>query len=379
MARARTREPDPPTQLRGLRQALRAEGLPRAALLKGEEHYFIDRALEELGSAAAAQGLEICRHDAGDPEFVLPALLDDLGAQPLFASARCVVVRGADPLLKKDGSKASVLTRTALAFLESDRTGSLVICGKSIRADHALAKAIRSAGGPLFSSRKLWDSPPPWDPDPRKSELAQWVSARATELGLRLSADDAAYLAAATGNDLAAIDTQLEKVRRGGRESLRELVGWNSGGTPWKASDELLGGDVGRGIAALEALFRAGFHSSRDGRTEVNPAALSAILLASLRSKARQGLAGARALGAGASPVEAAEAAGVSAQPNARAQFQSLVTVRGPRRWLSVYRDVLVLERKSRTGAALDVNDFYSLAMRWRAKGRDAATARGRR
>ena len=52
--------------------------------------------------------------------------------------------------------------------------------------------------------RKLWDSPPPWDPDPRKSELALWVRARSGDLGVCLTPDDAAYVAAATGNDLAA-------------------------------------------------------------------------------------------------------------------------------------------------------------------------------
>lgn len=372
MAKARTREADPPTQLRSLVDGLGAQGLPRVALLRGEERYFVERGVEALIEAAGKSGLELCRHDAQDPEFEPAALLDDMGGNPMFASARCILVRNVDAgragegLLKKQGSKPSPFTRLALSFIESQREGCLIITGRSIRADHAIAKAIKSAGAPLLSLRKLWDTPPPWSPDPRKVELALWVGTRSRELGLRLSPDDCAYLAAATGNDLAAIDTQLEKLRQGGPQKLREIVGWNSGGTPWKAADELMGGDVARGIAALESLFRAGFHSDRDGKTEVNPAALAAIVLGTLRSKARQALCGARALSAGKSLDRAADEAGVGKQKLARDSFAAQLALRGGEAWEAIYRDVLELERKSRSGAEIDVNDFIPLALRWR-------------
>lgn len=385
---ARTREPDPPNQLRALARSLEQDGLPRAALLRGEERYFVERGIELLLGLARTQGLEVCRHDVADPEFELPRLLDDLGATPMFASARLVLVRNADAarrgdsILKKQGTKASPFTRAAQSFLSAGREGCLVVSGRTIRADHALAKTIAGLGAPVLSCRKLWDTPPPWDPDPRRVELAQWVGARATELGLRLSPDDCAYLAMATGNDLAAIDTQLEKVRRGGRDSLRQVVGWQSGGTPWKAADDLLCGDVGRGIAALEALFRAGFHSDRDGKTEKSPAALAAIVLSTARSKARQALRGARSLARGASLDQAAAEAGVSKQKLARESFVQLAQLRGAGAWERVYRDLLETERRSRTGSELRSDDFFRLALRWRveARGRGAgADPRGQR
>jgi DNA polymerase III delta subunit len=385
MAKARNRDPDPPVQLRTLAQRLKTEGLPGAALLRGEERYFVERGLEMLMAAATDSGLELCRHDAQDPEFEAASLLDDLAANPMFASARCIVVRNVDAgragegLLKKVGSKPSPFTRLALSFMETQGDGCLILTGRSIRADHALAKAIKAAGAPLLSLRKLWDTPPPWSPDPRKVELALWVGTRSAELGLRLSPDDCAYLAAATGNDLAAIDTQLEKLRQGGPAKLREVVGWSSGGTPWKTADELLGGDLARGIAAVESLFRSGFHSDRDGKTEVNPAALGAIVLGTLRNKARQGMIGARAMAGGATPDRAAEEAGVSAQKMAREAFQAQLTLRGAAQWERVYRDVLDLERKSRTGAEVDVNDFVPLALRWQVRRTRSPQSRGGR
>ena len=53
MAASRTREPAPPIQLAALAKDLAAEGPPRAALAKGEERYFVDRAIELLSRAAA--------------------------------------------------------------------------------------------------------------------------------------------------------------------------------------------------------------------------------------------------------------------------------------------------------------------------------------
>ena len=372
MAKARTREPDPPTQLRGLKQEL-SKGLPRAVLMKGEEPYFRERGIDLAVAAGRDAGLELCRHDVSDPEFSLPRLLDDLGASPMFASARCIVVRSVDAsrngksLLAKDGRKDSALVRAIASFVGGGREGCLVLGARTLRADHPVAKAVKAAGGVLVSCRKLWDSPPPWDPDPRKSELAQWAGQRASELGVRLSVDEATYVALATGNDLAAIDTQLEKVRRGGREQLRAIVGWSSGGTPWKAADELLSGQISKGLSAIEALFRAGFHSDRDGKTEVDPRAIGAILLGSLRNKARQGLIASRAVAQGAPFDQAAEEAGVNGKP-AREALARELGLRTPRGWERIYGDVLELERKSRTGAEVTVDDFIPLALRWRSE-----------
>ncbi len=382
MAAARKKELDPPTQLRDLIQRLQSQGLPRGALLRGEERYFIERGVEALVKGAVKQKLDVCKHDVSDPEFSLPKLLDDLVSSPMFASASCVLVRNADAsrpgsgsILAKEGSKASPFTRSAISFLESGREGCLILTGRSIRADHAIAKAMKAMEAPILSCRKLWDTPPAWAPDPRKAELALWVGTRSRELEMRLSPDDCAYIATATGNDLSAIDTQLEKVKREGRDGLHKLVEWSSGGTPWKTADELLCGNAARGISAVETLFRSGFHSDRDGKTEVNPAALGAIVMGTMRSKARQGAVASRAVAQGASPQQAADTAGASSKM-ARESVLAMLQLRSAPAWESLYREVLELERRSRSGPEVDVNDFIALALRHRVQ---PSTTRNRR
>jgi DNA polymerase III delta subunit len=368
MAARKQREPDPPTQLRQLAARVEREGLTGGAVFRGDERYFSERGLELVARAAQAKGLELARHDKKDPEFELSRLLDDLGAAPMFSKGRCVIVRNADPLLAKSGKDDAPFVRAALAFLTRGGEGLLALSGggAALRADSKLCRAIVEAGGALVSCRKLWDSAPPWKPDPTQAELVQWLLGRAREERVKLAPPQAVYLAAATGNDLAALDTQLEKLRHGGGESLQELAGWEDGGTPWKAADELVSGDLARALAALESLFRAGFHSDRDGKRERDPAALANILLGSLRPKLRQLLAGSRALAAGLPPDAAAAAAGVPGNPRAKASFQQLVGRRSPARWEAMVGQLAELDRKTRTGADVDASDFARLALSWK-------------
>src|SRR5207248_9979613 len=131
--------------------------------------------------------------------------------------------------------------------------------------------------------RRLWDGPPPWDPDPRKSELAQWLGARARERHVALSLDEAAYVVAATGNDLHALDGALDRLAQRAGGSIHDLVGWSNGGSPFDAAELLLSGDPGRAVAAIEALFRAGVRATA-GDSAVDRPALLAIMHGALPS-----------------------------------------------------------------------------------------------
>ena len=89
-----------------------------------------------------------------------------------------------------------------LARLTSGAEGMLVLSAEKLRADHPLAKEGKERGV-LVGCRRLYDSPPSWDPDPRKAELVQWCAARAKVMGVPLDLSEAAYVVAATGNQLA--------------------------------------------------------------------------------------------------------------------------------------------------------------------------------
>lgn len=371
---ARKPAADPVRELADLRAALEKGALARGYLLKGDERYFLTRGVDAIQDAAKRAGLELCRHDPVDPDFEPTALLDDLGAVPMFATGRCVVVHNPADLMKKVGGKDSPFTRAALAELaDASRTGTLVLAGSGIRADHAIAKAVVKAGGLAVDCGKLKDLSREYG-DARRGQLVRWIEARARELKLKLSNDDAFYLANAVGNDLSALDSELANLVAGGGKSVRESVAWDSGGTPWEAADALLSGDPARALAALEALFRSGFTQS-DGRSERSPAALAPMILGTLRTKTRQGLAVAQGVARGETLAQAAGAVGVSGNWQLR-NLQGLIAGREEAEWTRMVDDVGDLERAIRRPPGIDVNDFARLAVRWRRRGRAGANRR---
>ncbi|MEM7308629.1 MAG: DNA polymerase III subunit delta [Planctomycetota bacterium] len=366
--RAKAREADPPTQLRTLLEALKRDGLAPGYVLRGEERYFRDRALDAVRERATEAGVEVRLHDAQDPDFSLARLLDDLGGGGLFAAAQLVIARNVEKELKKSGKDQSPLTRAVSAFAAAAEGSSVMLSAGNLRADHAAVKAITAAGGAVLTSRRLWDSPPPWgNPDPRRAELVVWLTDRAREMGVRLTPENAVYVAAATGNDLFALEDQLEKLRDAPTGSdLRSVVGWDASASPWAVTDALLGGDLARALGGIESLFRGGFEE-RDGRRMVDPVGLAMILVGALQAGVRKGLAISTAMADGRSGDDAARAAGVSGAPSTVQAQIARAQVHDPETWRERLSDLAAIERQAKSGG-VEADDFVLLAVRWRKK-----------
>lgn len=357
---AKAKDLEPWNELAALEAALARAPLARGYALRGEERYFRERALASLRGKAEDLGYEVCLHEvereSEGGDFHLARLVDDLSGGGLFAARRLVLVRNPGELLKKVEGEESVLTRTALAFLASgEDAGTLVLADAALRADHVLVKTILAGGGLAPSFRKLWDNPPPWRPDPLQTELVQWTLRRAGELGLRLTGQQALYVSAATGNDLAALDGELETLRASGGRDLRGSVSWTAGGTPWNVADQVLNGDLPRALSGIEALFRGGFQE-KGGKRLLDPSALAAMLVSALQRGALASLDLAR-------PGEHARAAGGS--PAQRAAAEERARRRPPADWRALLEDGAALERELKSGGGLDANDFARLALRW--------------
>jgi DNA polymerase III delta subunit len=370
---AKARESEPWVELGVLESSL-GGGLARGYALRGEERYFRERALAGLRRKAESLGYELCLHEvereSEGGDFRLARLIDDLSGGGLFAARRAILVRNPGELLKKDGGEDSVLTRAALAFLASpEDAGTLVLSDPALRADHVLIKAILAAGGLAPAFRKLWDSPPSWRPDPLQTELVQWTLRRASELGLSLTGHQALYVSAATGNDLAALDDQLETLRASGGRDLRTSVSWTAGGTPWNVADHLLNGDVPRALSGIEALFRGGFQE-KSGKRLLDPSALAVMLVAALQRGASTCLELSRA--GGSARVE-------GGSPAQRAAAEARARRRPSADWRALLEEAGTLERELKSGAGLDANDFARLALRWPVVPRPQAAAQGAR
>jgi DNA polymerase III delta subunit len=354
MARKATsaKDPAPDLEFRRLSERL-ASGLPPALVVRGEEGWYRHQAALRLVELANERGLEVCRHDTGDPEYRAASLLDDLAGGALFGGGRLVLVRGAGELLRK-GSRhhSEAAVKAILARIERPGEDCIVLDAPSLRADSKVAKAL-APQELLFSFRKLWDTPPPWKPDPRSVELVQWILGRARERGLKLKPEQAVYVAAATGNDLAALDGQLERAAQAGG-TLEAAVVWDPGASPWAIAEQLVDGVAARAVMGLESLFKGGF-VGKDGRREMAPEALVAMLGPAVSGKAREALAVARSGG----PPR-------TGSPRQREAVAARVRLRSEADWARMVDDAAGLERRARSGPAVGVNDWAAFALRWR-------------
>ena len=361
----KARDPFPEDALRDLERAL-SGALPPAILLRGEERYFRDRGVGLAVTAAKAAGMEICRHDALDPDYTAARLSDDLVTGALFQSARCVVVHGAERIVVPRASKHSASVAESMRLrLSSGAEGMLVLSAEKLRADNALSKALVAAGGIVVGCRRLYDSPPAWDPDPRKAELVQWCAARARALDVSIDLGEAAYIAAATGNDLAGIDDQLRRLVGRGREAVQELVAWDATASPWEVAEHVVSGDIKRAAAGIETLFSGGA-SQRDGSRTIDTGGIVAQLSTALSSKLREAQRAAEAMRDGLDPKRAAAAAGVRGPAAAMASFERRLASRPPEAWAPMMEQLGALERRSRSSVKVDATDFVQLALAWR-------------
>jgi len=378
---AAERDAHPAAECERLAQGLK-NGLPPIVILRGEEAWYQGRGLGLVLQTAHAAGMEVCRHDAQDPDYEPRRLLDDLATGALFGGARCVVLQSAERVVVERASKASPAVREAmLARLAARAEGTLVLVADKLTSTHALVKAAVEAGGLIIGCRRLWDSPPPWNPDPRLAEVVQWLSARAREREVRLTPDQAAYVVAATGNDLAALDEQLQRLRAGGGASLHEVVGWESGASPYDVAEHMLLGRAPRALAGIETLFRGGA-AQRDGSRVLDSAGITMQLAGALSAKLRESVVGARAIAGGVDPGQAAAAAGVQGPPQALTAFRQRMIARDLDTWTRMLHELAVVERRARTSAGTDATEFAHLALRWRLEanaGGASANAGGQR
>jgi DNA polymerase-3 subunit delta len=183
----------PPSAMRALKSALEQRTFDRVYLFHGDDDYLKEdkiRALIDRATDPATRdfNLEVLRAgelDAGSLGLALDSL-------PMMAERRVVIVRDVTTL-KKDARAvlAKYLARPAVDTL------LVLVAGIGTKPDAALTDAAT-----VVEFRPLNDG-----------ELEKWVAQRASTLGVTIEPRAAELLCAATGNDLALLAGEIDKLR----------------------------------------------------------------------------------------------------------------------------------------------------------------------
>jgi DNA polymerase-3 subunit delta len=231
----------PPAAMRALKTALEKGVFDRAYLFHGDDDYLKEekiRAVIERATEASTRdfNLEVRR----GAEVDAAALGLSLDALPVMAERRMVIIRDVT-LLRKDAR--ATLDR----YLERP-AGDVVlilVAGGSTKPDAALFERATA-----LEFRPLTED-----------ELAKWVFRRVVGLGTSITPHATSLLCGATGNDLALLAGEIEKLRNftdGGEideAAVGAVVGVRRGETLGDLLDAVGQRDVATAVALLERVL----------------------------------------------------------------------------------------------------------------------------
>jgi len=213
-------------------------------VLRGTDDYLRRRYRGDLiGRLLAPDQRDLALYDTtADAE--LSDVLDELRTAPLLAQRRVVVIRDADPFVKRYRKQLE-------AYLESPSgSGSLILIVSSWQSTTRLAKRVAEIGEVLDCS------------SPSAARLPRWIAKAVGSRSKAIAPEAAQALAGWVGADLARLDSEIEKLCLyvGDRpdvtvDDVAAVVAAATGPEPFALTNAIEAGDRRKALEALGALM----------------------------------------------------------------------------------------------------------------------------
>lgn len=276
------------------------KSIPDIVVCAGDETFFMEEALQSLKSAMDKKGqsFAISNVEAAQGEkdaAVGSRLLRNLATPVLFGDKTLYVVRSGDKILK-------AVTKELDALLEKNRAlpHRVIFFVKKLDGRTKLAKRLQEADG-YVECKRLYDTPAFWKRGGSdETELDKWAKEQAARHGFELDMKAAQFLTALTGNDLFAINSELEKLNlslgSGDKKSKKKVVldveaierstGMSAVHTPFDLWEKIENHDTAGAMETLQIIIRNGMRST-GGRLETDVTAIANILMSMFRERVR--------------------------------------------------------------------------------------------
>ena len=217
-------------------------------LVAGTEPLLVGEALDQIRTAARAQGFEDRDLHTVGAQFPWAELEAGSSNLSLFGTRRILEIRLPSP---RPGAQGASAIRALSEREDPDRLVVIAVNGK-LDARTAWVRAVDERGVLV----EVW----PVD----RQELPRWIGERAAALGLRLTRGAAALLADRVEGNLLAADQELTKLALNlpdgevDEEAVLEAVANSARFDVFRLSDAVTDGDAARAVTVLDSLRAEG-------------------------------------------------------------------------------------------------------------------------
>lgn len=209
-------------------------------VLFGHDGFLLDAARQEVLARIIGDSDPQVSVSSFDADAELATVLDELRTMPFLADRRAVIVRDADAFI-------SAYRESLEKYLESpSKCSSLVLLVGSWKSNTRLYKLVAQAGEAIDCT------------SPNEQSLPSWLTKAAARRGKKIKTDAAALLAAWIGSDLAALDSEMEKLSLYAAdrdtitgEDVSRLVAASGGRDPFALTNAITAGDAAWALKAL--------------------------------------------------------------------------------------------------------------------------------
>ncbi len=224
--------------------------LKPAYLAHGDDQVKLDNWRRRLRARAAEEGQSTTLEVLSGDRVTGEAFAEATGALTLAVGRRYVLADGVERWKEKDVKQAA----EALKALPPETVVLLIAAGKMTRgkgpAPETLVKAVQGIGGDVQLCAA-----------PRPAQMPGWITERARELGLVVSADAAHALLERVGPEQQRLMRELEKIacyapdgERVERETVEALTASDLEARAYELADALIEGDSERALLVAEGL-----------------------------------------------------------------------------------------------------------------------------
>ncbi len=261
--------------------------LPSIVVLAGDDEFGKDEALRKILELEGKDG-DVLSHQldlSKGGEAEIARIRRDLATRSLFGGRRMIVVRDADPLIKRAAKSLPDL-------LDAPPGNLLILRFSAVDQRLTFFKKVKDSGGLILCERPKADH---LDLDPSRgiggSELLRTITEDFARASLQIEAPAALEIALRIGNDRLAVASEIAKLslllgsaKRVTREVIAQVTPQSAALEPFRLFQEVASGELRKALERVYGMLDRGV-VDRGGKRVTDPVSIALMQIALLHQR----------------------------------------------------------------------------------------------